>query len=292
MEAAQMLQASTRDAPGLCSKTSNTASSRPCRARNPWAPNLATELAAACGDDVPARCKSPPRNSLRRTPTGQHRPAARTKVLPPTSKATPPPSESVFVLGCSRELDTTPIIPQLDARCAHKVAELCEPPDRSHLDLPAPASQTNFMAHTYLLFDFGTDEEKAQLARHKLEGWKQAFRLDKKLQYKLERGEDEAKPASEPVQKAAEPAKAEKSKPKTKSKAKPAKAEASEEAPPANGKVNLLVRLYFSGHEKLTEQRWLDRIPSEEPFKEASPRMVRQGEEQFDEVVKQFDSLG
>jgi hypothetical protein len=148
------------------------------------------------------------------------------------------------------------------------------------------------MAHTYLLFDFGTDEEKAQLARHKLEGWKQAFRLDKKLQYKLERGEDEAKPASESVQKGAEPPKAEKSKPKTKSKAKPAKAEDSQEAPPANGKVNLLVRLYFSGHEKLTEQRWLDRIPSEEPFKEASPRMVRQGEEQFDEVVKQFDSLG
>jgi len=148
------------------------------------------------------------------------------------------------------------------------------------------------MAHTYLLFDFGTDEEKAQLARHKLEGWKQAFRLDKKLQYKLERGEEEAKSAVETVQKAAEPAKAEKSKPKTKSKAKPAKAEASEEAPPANGKVNLLVRLYFSGHEKLTEQRWLDRIPSEEPFKEASPRVVRQGEAQFDEVVQQFDALG
>lgn len=148
------------------------------------------------------------------------------------------------------------------------------------------------MAHTYLLFDFGTDEEKAQLARHKLEGWKQAFRLDKKLQYKLERGEEEAKSAVEAVQKAAEPAKAEKSKPKTKSKAKPAKAEASEEAPPSNGKVNLLVRLYFSGHEKLTEQRWLDRIPSEEPFKEASPRVVRQREAQFDEVVRQFDALG
>jgi hypothetical protein len=148
------------------------------------------------------------------------------------------------------------------------------------------------MAHTYLLFDFGTDEEKAQLARHKLEGWKQAFRLDKKLQYKLERGEEEAKSAAEAVQKAAEPAKVEKPKPKTKSKAKPNKAETSEEAPHANGKVNLLVRLYFSGHEKLTEQRWLDRIPSEEPFKEASPRVVRQGEAQFDEVVKQFDSLG
>jgi hypothetical protein len=154
------------------------------------------------------------------------------------------------------------------------------------------------MAHTYLLFDFGTDEEKAQLARHKLEGWKQAFRLDKKLQYKLERAEDEAA-APEPGEKAeksAEPGKAEKPKAKAKTKAKhKSKAhetEANEEAAPANGKVNLLVRLYFSGHEKLTEQRWLDRIPNEEPFKEASPRVVRQGEEQFDELVKQFDSLG
>jgi len=43
------------------------------------------------------------------------------------------------------------------------------------------------MAHIYLLFDFAQDEEKAQRARHKLEGWKQAFRLDKKLLYKMER---------------------------------------------------------------------------------------------------------
>jgi hypothetical protein len=150
------------------------------------------------------------------------------------------------------------------------------------------------MAHTYLLFDFGTDEEKAQLARHKLEGWKQAFRLDKKLQYKLERAEDEADAKPDEAHKAAETPKADKAKAKAKAKVKhkSKEAEASEEAPPANGKVNLLVRLYFSGHEKLTEQRWLDRIPSEEPFKEASPRVVRQGEDQFDEVVKQFDSLG
>ncbi len=148
------------------------------------------------------------------------------------------------------------------------------------------------MAHTYLLFDFGTDEEKAQLARHKLESWKQAFRLDKKLLYKLERGESEAKSsAEEHAVKAVEDPKSEKSKSKAKSKAKSAAADANEEAKPANGKVNLLVRLYFSGHEKLTEQRWLDRIPSEEPFKEATPRVVRQGEPQFDELVKQFDSL-
>jgi hypothetical protein len=148
------------------------------------------------------------------------------------------------------------------------------------------------MAHTYLLFDFGTDEEKAQLARHKLESWKQAFRLDKKLLYKLERAEAEAKTAMESAHKPVETPKTEKPKAKTKAKHKSEEAEGSEERKPANGKVNLLVRLYFSGHEKLTEQRWLDRIPSEEPFKEASPRVVRQGEAQFDDVVKQFDSLG
>lgn len=129
------------------------------------------------------------------------------------------------------------------------------------------------MAHTYLLFDFGTDEENAQLARHKLEGWKQAFRLDKKLQYKLERAEEDAQPAAEQAQKSAEAPKVEKPKAKGKTKAKPKTkdAEAPVEAAQPNGKVNLLVRLYFSGHEKLTEQRWLDRIPSEEPFKQASP---------------------
>lgn len=169
--------------------------------------------------------------------------------------------------------------------------------DLGPLDLPGRASQTDFMAHTYLLFDFGTDEEKAQLARHKLEGWKQAFRLDKKLLYKLERAATEAKSAPEPAPKATDSPKLEKSKSKskTKSKAKPAESEAlkesAEETPPADGKVNLLVRLYFSGHEKLTEHRWIERIPSEEPFKEASPRVVRQGEAQWDEVVKQFESL-
>ena len=46
------------------------------------------------------------------------------------------------------------------------------------------------MAHIYMHFDFGADEEKAQEARHKLDVWKQAFRLDKKLQYKLDRPEE------------------------------------------------------------------------------------------------------
>lgn len=156
------------------------------------------------------------------------------------------------------------------------------------------------MSHTYLLFDFGTDEDKAQQARHKLEGWKQAFRLDKKLLYKVERAESEAKaPAIESaeLEKPASLAKSakSKSKPAGKSKQKSAAPQAgthdSTPAAPPNGKVHLLVRLYFSGHEKLTEQRWLDRIPAEEPFKSASPRVVREGEPQFDEIVSQFNSL-
>lgn len=164
------------------------------------------------------------------------------------------------------------------------------------------------MAHTYLLFDFGADEEKAQLARHKLEGWKQAFRLDKKLLYKLDRGEAQSsdaesvaeppaavpEPSSKSAKASAKSSKSEKSSAKSKSKSaekSPSEAESPASTPPANGKVSLLVRLYFSGHEKLTEQRWLNRIPTEEPFKDASPRIIHQGEPQFHELVQQFDSL-
>jgi hypothetical protein len=144
------------------------------------------------------------------------------------------------------------------------------------------------MAHTYLLFDFGPDEEKVQQARHKLESWKQAFRLDKKLQYKLEREQSEAPAAAEAK---SEPAKLDKPKSaKTKSKSKPKSAEADAESE-NSGPVKLFVRLYFSGHEKLSEQRWIDRIPTEEPFKSASPKTVRESEPGFADVLKQFDTL-
>jgi hypothetical protein len=51
------------------------------------------------------------------------------------------------------------------------------------------------------------------------------------------------------------------------------------------------VRLDFSDHEKLSHQRWVDRIPSEPPFKDASPKVVRPGESDFAGSVKLFDSL-
>src|SRR5882762_8756349 len=76
----------------------------------------------------------------------------------------------------------------------------------SNLDLAPVTSQTRTMAHSYIKLDFGTDEEKAQQARHKLDGWKQAFRLDKRLLYKLDRPEGAAGEAGskpEPIEKPA-----------------------------------------------------------------------------------------
>jgi hypothetical protein len=131
------------------------------------------------------------------------------------------------------------------------------------------------MAHIYIIFDFGADEEKVQLARHKLNVWKQAFRLDKKLVFKFERAEPAAPETEE---------KAEKS--KSKGKAKPETPAAA-----ANGTVKLILRLAFSGHEKLTEHRWVERIPSEEPFKSAAPRVVKQGAAEFDATEARFDNL-
>jgi len=152
------------------------------------------------------------------------------------------------------------------------------------------------MAHAYgiyIRFDFGTDEEKAQQARHKLEGWRQAFRLDKRVQYQVDRPESTGAPAKpEAPEKPAAPAKTKEKAGKGAGKAA-AKTSASVTEKPeaaADGKVGLLVRLYFSPHEKLSEQRWLARIPSEEPFKSASPKVINQDDPEFEATDQQFES--
>ena len=109
------------------------------------------------------------------------------------------------------------------------------------------------MAQTYLIFDFGTSEDVAQQARHRLDSWRQAFHLTNKLEYKLERNAAKKDDAPDHLQ--------------------------------------LIVRLDFSDHEKLSHQRWVVRIPSEPPFKDASPKVVRPGESDFAGSVKLFDSL-
>jgi hypothetical protein len=55
--------------------------------------------------------------------------------------------------------------------------------------------------------------------------------------------------------------------------------------------VELLVRLGFSGHEKLTEHRWTERIPTEEPFSSASPVTIKTGDAQFEATEKSFEEL-
>jgi hypothetical protein len=156
------------------------------------------------------------------------------------------------------------------------------------------------MYHSFLIFDFGSNEEAAQLARHKLDGWKQAFRLDKKLLYKFERDEaahsaappNAEKPEKAPEKPAPRSAKAKGKSAKESPKSKPSVAQAPAEVPPAsNGNTKLLVRLYFSGHEKLSYQHWVDRIPTEEPFKQANPQTIRQGDEPFAAIDKKFESL-
>jgi hypothetical protein len=172
------------------------------------------------------------------------------------------------------------------------------------------------MAQSIFIFDFGTNEEAAQQARHKVEAWQQGFRLGKKILVKFDREESEASDVTE-----AESSSAEKPKPSAKKSAKakagspadagdpagkagsedkPAGKAGSEDVPAGkagsgndqpSSRVRVLVRLDFSDHEKLTQQRWLDRIPAEEPFKSAKSEAIRPGSPDFAKTVELFDSL-
>ncbi len=133
------------------------------------------------------------------------------------------------------------------------------------------------MAHDFLIFDFGTNEEVAQQARHKVEGWTQGFRLGKKMLLKFER--EAADDSSEPETDA------------KKASASKKKSAAKSDGAEPSAKVRVLVRLDFSDHEKLSHQRWLDRIPTEEPFKSAKAEIIRQGQPGFAEAAELFDSL-
>jgi len=135
------------------------------------------------------------------------------------------------------------------------------------------------MANSFIICDFGTNEDAAQQARHKLENWKQAFHLGKKLEYKFERKSDGSEPqGSEPDHE----------KGKKKSSKSGAKKEKAAESPE---QIRVLVRLSFSDHEKLTQQRWIERIPTEDPFKSAAPEIIRNGEPSHASTSTLFDGL-
>lgn len=141
------------------------------------------------------------------------------------------------------------------------------------------------MPQSILIFDFNTNEEAAQQARHKVDAWRQGFRLGNKMLLKFERAEPEMSVAPEDSAAAKETSRAKAA--AKKSAGKQEKTEKSEQ----KSSVRLLVRLDFSDHEKLSHQRWLDRIPAEEPFKSAKPHMVRAGDAEFAKTVELFDSL-
>jgi hypothetical protein len=152
------------------------------------------------------------------------------------------------------------------------------------------------MTQSILVFDFGTNEEAAQQARHKIEGWKQAFRLGDKMKLKFERKESSEKNTEDAAESEDSGAAA---KPATKAKADAKKtaaksaARASKEGAKAEetGNVRLFIRLAFSDHEKLSYQRWFDRIPGEEPFKSAKGETVRAGDTEFAKTAETFDAL-
>lgn len=135
------------------------------------------------------------------------------------------------------------------------------------------------MAKAFLLFDFGSDEEAAQKARHRIEAWRQAFRLGNKVQFKVERaaasGEDAG--AAEPESKGKNPSK----------KKEERDGGGQDNAQP----IRLFICLDFSPHEKHLFQTWLARIPSEEPFSSKKPEITQRGSANFDETSELFDSL-
>jgi hypothetical protein len=148
------------------------------------------------------------------------------------------------------------------------------------------------MAQSILIFDFGTNEGAAQQARHKVDAWQQGFRLGKKIILKFDRQESNG--SSEVAGATDEPEEATAAKSKSAKKGSaasaPPNAEKVESSASASG-VRVLIRLDFSDHEKLTLQRWLDRIPSEEPFKSAKGEAVRHGDAAFAATTELFDSI-
>jgi hypothetical protein len=160
------------------------------------------------------------------------------------------------------------------------------------------------MAHAFMVFRF-QNEEQAQQAWHKLEGWKQAFRLTHKLAAKFDRGEAEgegeegaagdgegATRVAEKGHKTSEQKEgSHKGHKETDHKKGEHAAKSHKGKEDGAGGVRLLVKLKFSDHEKLSFQRWLERIPGEEPFKSAEAEIHKADDAHAAKTEELFDSL-
>jgi hypothetical protein len=162
---------------------------------------------------------------------------------------------------------------------------------RNRLDTRGGSRQYQRMAYSFLVFNFGGDEDVAQQARHKVDAWKQGFRLDKKLQLKFDRKEPESNREALPAPSTKAVKEGTKSKGKPKSKPNVDAGQDATPIPESPLEIRLIVRLDFSDHEKLSHQRWLDRIPQEQPFKTAKVMIVRPGHSEFEKTSEFYDSL-
>ena len=145
------------------------------------------------------------------------------------------------------------------------------------------------MPQTILIFDFGANEEAAQQARHKVDAWKQGFRLGNKMMVRFNRPESSEK-SQEDISTAGKKPSGRRPAKKEPVAEKGTAAKAGGSAKP-DGSVRLLLRLDFSAHEKFSRQRWLDRIPSEEPFKSAKQETYPEGNPAFSQIAELFESL-
>lgn len=192
-------------------------------------------------------------------------------------------------------------------RAPEKMVTDCSEENRRRLDTGMRSRYINNMAQSYLVFDFGSNEEAAEQARRTIDRWKQAFRLDKKVMMKFERqkSEDDVEPAgedtgddtvseTEPKARTVGRNAAEKSAGKTAEKVagndrkKVGGEETDGPGEQIDERITLIVRLEFSDHEKLSHRRWLARIPTEEPFKNAQPKTVEHGDPEFAAVMERF----
>jgi hypothetical protein len=75
---------------------------------------------------------------------------------------------------------------------------------------------------------------------------------------------------------------------------KKAKGKKSESAPDGDkqGAIVMIVQLDFSDHEKLSHQRWLERIPADPAFKDAHPKVIRGGDAEFESTAERFETSG
>lgn len=151
-----------------------------------------------------------------------------------------------------------------------------------------------------------------------MESWKQGFRLGSKITIKFER-EEPAEENNDAAEEDAETSVADRASSKTAAKHPAEKHSAASKHHASEGKrggekkssakgpkggdsdkdeeessanVRVIVRLDFSDHEKLSLQRWLDRIPTEEPFKSVEATVIRQGDPEFGKTSALFETLG